>query len=52
MALVGIAMPNKSTARWIADGDNIVKVLRDRGYATDLQYADDDVPQQLAQIEN
>ncbi len=51
-ALVGIAMPNKSTARWIADGDNIVKVLRDRGYATDLQYAEDDVPNQLAQVEN
>ena len=51
-ALVGVAMPNKSTARWIADGDNITKVLQVRGYATDLQYADDDVPNQLAQVEN
>ncbi len=50
--LVGIAMPTKSSARWIADGDNIVKVLRQRGYATDLQYAEDDVPNQLSQIEN
>ena len=50
--LVGVAMPNKSTARWIADGDNMVKVLRERGYTADLQYADDDVPNQLAQIEN
>ncbi len=49
---VGIAMPTKVSARWIADGDNIVKVLRERGYATDLQYADDDVPNQLSQIEN
>ena len=49
---VGIAMPTKVSARWIADGDNIVKVLRDRGYMTDLQYADDDVPNQLSQIEN
>ena len=49
---VGIAMPTKSSARWIADGDNIVKVLRERGYATDLQYAEDDVPNQLSQIEN
>ena len=49
---VGIAMPTKSSARWIADGDNIVKVLQSRGYATDLQYADDDVPNQLSQIEN
>ena len=50
--LVGVAMPTKSSARWIADGDNIVKVLRSRGYQTDLQYAEDDVPNQLSQIEN
>jgi len=49
---VGVAMPTKSSARWIADGDNIVKVLRERGYQTDLQYAEDDVPNQLSQIEN
>lgn len=51
-ATVGIAMPTKSSARWIADGDNIVKVLKERGYITDLQYADDDIPNQLSQIEN
>ncbi|WP_295379340.1 multiple monosaccharide ABC transporter substrate-binding protein [uncultured Pseudacidovorax sp.] len=50
--LIGIAMPTKSSARWIADGDNMVKVLKDRGYKTDLQYAEDDIPNQLAQIEN
>src|ERR1700735_2613486 len=49
---VGIAMPTKSSARWIADGDNIVKVLQAKGYKTDLQYADNDIPNQLAQIEN
>ncbi len=49
---VGVAMPTKSSARWIADGDNIVKVLKARGYTTDLQYAEDDVPNQLSQIEN
>ena len=49
---VGIAMPTKSSARWIADGDNMVKVLTARGYGTDLQYAEDDIPNQLAQIEN
>src|SRR5260221_10827314 len=49
---IGIAMPTKSSARWIADGDNIVKVLQARGYKTDLQYADNDIPNQLAQIEN
>jgi putative multiple sugar transport system substrate-binding protein len=30
----------------------MVKVLQARGYKTDLQYADDDIPNQLAQIEN
>ncbi len=49
---VGIAMPTKTSERWIADGDNIVKQLQAKGYATDLQYADDDIPNQLAQIEN
>ena len=49
---IGIAMPTKSSSRWIADGDNIVKVLKAKGYQTDLQYADNDIPNQLAQIEN
>ncbi len=51
-ALVGIAMPTKSSARWIADGDNIAKYFQAKGYKTDLQYAEDDIPNQLAQIEN
>lgn len=50
--LVGIAMPTKSSARWIADGDNLVKSLTELGYTTDLQYAEDDIPTQLNQIEN
>src|SRR6478609_2047952 len=51
-ATVGIAMPTKSSARWIDDGNNMVKVLKERGYNTDLQYAEDDIPNQLSQIEN
>jgi putative multiple sugar transport system substrate-binding protein len=50
--LVGIAMPTKSSARWIADGDNLVKSLQALGYETDLQYAEDDIPTQLSQVEN
>jgi putative multiple sugar transport system substrate-binding protein len=49
---VGIAMPTKTSARWIDDGNNIVKVLKERGYGTDLQYAEDDIPNQLSQVEN
>src|SRR5689334_24473475 len=51
-ATVGIAMPTKSSARWIDDGNNIVKVLKEKGYNVDLQYAEDDIPNQLSQIEN
>ena len=50
--LIGIAMPTKSSARWIADGDNLVKSLVALGYETDLQYAEDDIPTQLNQVEN
>ena len=50
--LVAIAMPTKVSARWIADGDNMVRVLQSRGYQTDLQYGEDDVPNQVSQIEN
>ena len=49
---IGISMPTKSSARWIADGDNMVKYFQEKGYKTDLQYAEDDIPNQLAQIEN
>jgi putative multiple sugar transport system substrate-binding protein len=50
--LVGVAMPTKSSARWIDDGNNMVKSLKEKGYDVDLQYAEDDIPNQLAQIEN
>ena len=49
---VGIAMPTQSAERWIADGKNMVKVLEELGYKTDLQYAEDVVQQQISQIEN
>jgi len=50
--LVGISMPTKSSARWIADGSNMQDQFKAKGYKVDLQYADDDIPNQLAQIEN
>ncbi|SJZ95943.1 multiple monosaccharide ABC transporter substrate-binding protein [Consotaella salsifontis] len=49
---VGIAMPTKSSARWIDDGNNMVKQFEAAGYKADLQYAEDDIPNQLSQIEN
>ena len=49
---VGVSMPTKSSARWISDGDSMVKSLKEKGYKADLQYAEDDIPNQLAQVEN
>lgn len=49
---VGIAMPTKSSARWISDGNNMVEQFEAAGFTTDLQYAEDDIPNQLSQIEN
>ena len=49
---VGISMPTKSSARWISDGNSMVEQFTKAGYKTDLQYAEDDIPNQLAQVEN
>lgn len=49
---VGIAMPTKSSERWVNDGNNMVKEFKALGYDTDLQYAEDVVENQVSQIEN
>ncbi|OOM74918.1 multiple monosaccharide ABC transporter substrate-binding protein [Clostridium sp. BL-8] len=49
---IGILMPTKSSERWIKDGDDMVQGLKDLGYSTDLQYAEDTVETQVAQAEN
>jgi putative multiple sugar transport system substrate-binding protein len=49
---IAISMPTKSSSRWISDGNSMVKFFNEKGYKTDLQYAEDDIPNQLAQIEN
>ncbi len=50
--MVGISMPTKTSTRWISDGETMEKLFQDAGYTPDLQFADDDIPNQLAQIEN
>ena len=45
---VGISMPTQSSARWISDGNSMVELFEAAGYQTDLQYAEDDIPNQLA----
>ena len=50
--LIGISMPTKTSTRWISDGNSMVAAFEALGYKTDLQFADNDIPNQLAQIEN
>lgn len=49
---IGIAMPTQSSLRWISDGNELKSALEGKGYTVDLQYAEDDIPNQLAQVEN
>ena len=50
--LIGIAMPTQSSLRWISDGNELKAALEAKGYSVDLQYAEDDIANQLAQLEN
>ena len=51
-ALIGVTMPTKSSERWITDGNNVKAALEKLGYKVDLQYAENDIPTQVNQIEN
>jgi len=50
--LIGVAMPTKSSERWIQDGNAVKSQLEEQGFTVDLQYAEDDIPTQVSQIEN
>ncbi|MYR55318.1 substrate-binding domain-containing protein, partial [Streptomyces sp. SID625] len=49
---IGVAMPTKSSERWIADGNNVVKNLESKGYKAKLVFGEDDPDTQVSQIEN
>ncbi|MGB4669868.1 MAG: substrate-binding domain-containing protein, partial [Bacillota bacterium] len=49
---IGVAMPTQSLQRWNQDGANMKMMLEAAGYVVDLQYANNDVALQVAQIEN
>ncbi|MBN6054296.1 sugar-binding protein [Nonomuraea sp. RK-328] len=51
-ALIGVTMPTRSSERWIHDGENVKSSLEKLGYKVDLQYAENDIPTQVNQIEN
>ncbi len=50
--LVGVAMPTTTSERWIADGENVQDQLQALGYDVDLEYAENDVPTQVQQLED
>jgi putative multiple sugar transport system substrate-binding protein len=49
--LIGVAMPTQSSTRWISDGNSIKDALTKDGFTVDLQYAEDDIPTQVSQLE-
>ena len=50
--LVGVSMPTRVVERWIFEGDFMRDQLVAAGYTVDLQFANDQVPDQVSQIEN
>ena len=49
---IALCMPTQSSERWINDAANMEQQLKDLGYTVDVQFAEDDVQQQVSQIEN
>ena len=49
---VGVSMPTKDLQRWNQDGSNMKAQLEKAGYVVDLQFAANDIPTQVSQIEN
>ncbi len=47
---IGVAMPTKTSERWIKDGDFIKQQLEAAGFQVNLQYANDDIPTQVTQV--
>ena len=50
--LVGISMPTRIVERWIFEGDFMKEALEAEGFEVDLQFANDQIMDQVAQIEN
>ncbi|MGW6903100.1 multiple monosaccharide ABC transporter substrate-binding protein [Streptomyces sp. NPDC054940] len=48
---VGVAMPTRSSERWLTDGKSVVEGLKAKKYKTKLVYGDDDPKTQVSQIE-
>jgi len=49
---IGILMPSIVVARWAQDADSMIADAKKVGLQTEVQYADDKIENQVAQIEN
>ena len=47
---IGVAMPTKTSERWIKDGGFMKSELEKAGYKVNLQYANDEIPTQVTQL--
>ena len=52
IASVGIAMPTKELERWNRDGAHLEALLKEAGFETSLQYAENKVDMQISQLQN
>ncbi|MDR0959503.1 MAG: sugar-binding protein [Propionibacteriaceae bacterium] len=50
--LIGISMPTQSLERWNKDGAHLDDLLKQDGYETIVQFADNKPDQQISQIQN
>ncbi len=48
---IGVSMPTQSLQRWNQDGAYMKAMLEEAGFEADIQYANDDVAMQAAQLE-
>lgn len=48
---VGLSMPTLALQRWVVDGLALVRSLDKLGYSSELQFANNEVPTQIAQID-
>ncbi|MFU8792957.1 MAG: multiple monosaccharide ABC transporter substrate-binding protein [Acholeplasmataceae bacterium] len=49
---IGISMPTTSSTRWISDGYSMKEQFEEKGYEVILEYAQDNITNQVAQVEN
>ena len=48
---IGVAMPTQTRQRWNQDGANMKRKLLDRGYSVDLEFGNNEIDLQIAQID-